>query len=64
MPNTEAEKYGFLKPDRQDTPIRAEVMNLGFGVQLKWQGDGESGVPDLFTRAVRSWSQLLRGAAA
>jgi len=64
LPNTEAEKYGFLKPDRQDTPIRAEVMNLGFGVQLKWQGDGESGVPDLFTRAVRAWSQVLRGAAA
>jgi len=64
LQNEEAEKYGFLKPDRQETPIRAELMNLGFGVQLKWQGDGESGVPDLFTRAVRSWSQLLRGAAA
>ena len=64
LQNEEAEKYGFLKPDRQETPIRAELMNLGFGVQLKWQGDGESGVPDLFTRAVRAWSQLLRGAAA
>ncbi len=64
LQDEEAKKYGFLKPDRQETPIRPEVMNLGFGVQLKWQDDGESGVPDLFTRAVRSWGQLLRGAAA
>lgn len=63
LQNEEAEKYGFLKPDRQETPIRPELMNLNFGVQLQWEGDGESGVPDLFTRAVRAWGQLLRGAA-
>ncbi len=39
LPDAEAEKYGFLKPDNQPTPIRAEEMNLGFGVQLNWQGD-------------------------
>ncbi|MBD2775422.1 RAMP superfamily CRISPR-associated protein [Iningainema tapete] len=60
----EAKKYGFPKPDRQPTPIRAEAMDLGFGVKLNWQGDGEAGVPDLFTRAVRAWSEVLRGAAA
>jgi len=61
---TEAEKYGFPKPDKQETPIRAEEMYLGFGVQMKWQGDSESGVPDLFTRAVSAWSQVLKGAEA
>ncbi len=64
LPDAEAEKYGFPKPDMQLTPIRAEPMDLGFGVQLNWQGDGEAGVSDLFTRAVRAWSQVLRGAAA
>ncbi|MBR8832950.1 MAG: CRISPR-associated protein [Stigonema ocellatum SAG 48.90 = DSM 106950] len=64
LADTEAQKYEFPKPDKQDTPIRAEPMDLGFGVQLNWQGDGESGVPDLFMRAVRAWSQILRGAAA
>jgi CRISPR-associated RAMP protein (TIGR02581 family) len=64
LPATEAEKYGFPKPDKQETPIRAEEMYLGFGVQMKWEGDSESGVPDLFTKAVRAWSQVLKGAAA
>jgi CRISPR/Cas system CSM-associated protein Csm3 (group 7 of RAMP superfamily) len=44
----EAENYGFSQPDREQTPIAAEPMDLGFGVQLKWQGDGETGVPNLF----------------
>ena len=39
-------------------------MDLGFGVQLHWSGDGEAGVRDLFMRAVRSWSQRLQGAAS
>ena len=60
----EAEKYGFSKPDREQTPIPAEPMDLGFGVQLKWQGDGETGVPNLFKCAVCAWSKLLTGAAA
>ena len=60
----EAANYGFSKPDREQTPIPAEPMDLGFGVQLKWQGDGETGVPNLFKCAVQAWSEFLRGAAA
>lgn len=60
----EAKKYGFSQPDREQTPIAAEPMDLGFGVQLKWQGDGETGVPNLFKCAVSAWSELLTGAAA
>src|SRR4028118_2100488 len=61
----EAASYGFSKPDReQTTPLAAEPMDLGFGVQLKWQGDGETGVPNLFKCAVCAWSKLLTGAAA
>lgn len=64
LTDQEAADYSFPKPDRQETPVAAEAMNLGFGVQLRWTGNGEAGVPDLFTRAVRSWSHLLRGGAA
>ena len=60
----EAANYGFSQPDREQTPIAAEPMDLGFGVQLKWQGDGETGVPNLFKCAVQAWSEFLRGAAA
>jgi CRISPR/Cas system CSM-associated protein Csm3 (group 7 of RAMP superfamily) len=60
----EAANYGFSKPDREQTPIPAEPMDLGFGVQLKWQGDGETGVPNLFKCAVHAWSEFLKGAAA
>ena len=60
----EAANYGFSKPDREQTPIPAEPMDLGFGVQLKWQGDGETGVPNLFKCAVHAWSEFLSGAAA
>lgn len=65
----EAADYGFPKPDRQEpdtqqTSVVAETMALGFGVQLRWTGNGEAGVPDLFTRAVKSWSHLLRGGTA
>ncbi|MEM7557249.1 MAG: RAMP superfamily CRISPR-associated protein [Cyanobacteria bacterium P01_A01_bin.84] len=55
----EAVKYGFLKLDRQITPIRAEEMDLGFGVQMKWEGNEENGVKDLFLKAVNSWNQAL-----
>jgi CRISPR/Cas system CSM-associated protein Csm3 (group 7 of RAMP superfamily) len=60
----EAGNYGFSQPDREQTPIAAEPMDLGFGVQLKWQGDGEVGVPNLFKCAVDAWTKILRGAAA
>ncbi|MEA5565770.1 RAMP superfamily CRISPR-associated protein [Anabaena sp. UHCC 0399] len=55
----DAKLYGFAKPDHQDTPVAAQEMDLGFGVQLVWR---EGTVNDLFARCVRSWSQLLVGA--
>ncbi|MGH1394845.1 MAG: RAMP superfamily CRISPR-associated protein [Trichormus sp.] len=55
----DAKLYGFAKPDHQDTPVAAQSMDLGFGVQLVWR---EGTVNDLFERCVRSWSQLLAGA--
>ncbi|HAJ59339.1 MAG TPA: CRISPR-associated protein, partial [Cyanobacteria bacterium UBA8543] len=58
----EATDYGFPKPDRQETPVAAETMDLGFGVKLTWSGNEQ--VKDLFTRAVKSWSHLLQGGAA
>lgn len=53
----EANNYGFPVPDQQDTPVAAQPMDLGFGVQLTWTGEEQ--VKDLFTRAVRSWSSVL-----
>lgn len=58
----ERASYGFPANDVQETPVQAESMPLGFGVQLQWQGDEQ--VRDLFTRAVRSWRRILEGAAA
>jgi CRISPR/Cas system CSM-associated protein Csm3 (group 7 of RAMP superfamily) len=58
----ERQRYGFPTNDVQETPIAAESMLLGFGVQLKWQGDNQ--VQDLFIKAVYSWCQILEGAAA
>jgi hypothetical protein len=55
----EANKYGFKKPDQQETPVRANSMNLGFGVEMKWEGDTEAGVKDLFMRGVRAWGKVL-----
>lgn len=51
----ERDNYGFPSDDEQDTPVAAEAMPLGFGVQLTWQGEL---VTDLFERAVRSWRDL------
>lgn len=58
---TEASRYGFPQPDQQDTPVAGAEMPLGFGVQLTWSGPEQ--VNDLFTRSVRSWSQVLGVAA-
>lgn len=52
----DAAEYNFPKPDHQDTPVGAQEMALGFGVQLIWP---ESTVTDLFERAVKSWRDLL-----
>lgn len=60
----EATDYGFPKPDHQDSPVAAEPMDLGFGVQLRWTGNGEAGVPDLFMRAVWSWRDRLQQGVA
>jgi len=57
----ERQRYGFPANDVQETPIAAESMPLGFGVQLEWQEDNQ--VQDLFIKAVRSWRQILEGAA-
>ncbi len=64
LENEERERYGFPADDVQQTPIAAESMELGFGVQLSWEGSDETGVPDLFKWAVRSWCRVLEGAAA
>jgi CRISPR/Cas system CSM-associated protein Csm3 (group 7 of RAMP superfamily) len=58
---TEAGRYGFPQPDRQETPVAGAGMPLGFGVQLTWSGPEQ--VNDLFTRSVKSWSQVLGVAA-
>lgn len=55
----EAKLYAFPKPDYQDSPVAAQEMDLGFGVELTWR---EGTVNDLFERCVRSWSKLLVGA--
>jgi CRISPR/Cas system CSM-associated protein Csm3 (group 7 of RAMP superfamily) len=34
----ERQRYSFPADDMQETPIRAESMALGFGVQLQWHG--------------------------
>jgi CRISPR/Cas system CSM-associated protein Csm3 (group 7 of RAMP superfamily) len=53
----EANNYGFPAQDKQATPVRAEAMTLGVGVQLIW---AEGTVSDLFERAVKSWCNVLR----
>lgn len=64
----EAKLYGFFPEDltnpedRQDTPVGGQSMDFDFGVQQTWSGKEQ--VKDLFTRAVKSWSHLLRGGRA
>lgn len=63
LESTEAQAYGFPAEDREETPVGAQTMDLGFGVQLTWSGEIQ--VKDLFEKSVRSWSHLLqRGTAA
>jgi len=64
LENAEAEKYGFPKPDHQETQetlVAATAMPLGFGVQLTWTGQTQ--VEDLFQRSVKAWSRVLGVAA-
>ncbi len=64
LDNEEAKNYGFPKPDYQVTPIAAQSMMYGFGVQQNWIGNDETGVPNLFLIAVKAWSQMLTGGVA
>jgi CRISPR/Cas system CSM-associated protein Csm3 (group 7 of RAMP superfamily) len=59
LTENDAKLYGFSSKDSQHTPVAAQEMALGFGVELTWQ---EGTVNDLCERGVRSWSQLLGGA--
>lgn len=61
LEGSEANSYGFPKPDHQETPVAGADMSLGFGVQLMWSGQEQ--VIDLFIRAVKSWSRVLGVAA-
>jgi CRISPR-associated RAMP protein (TIGR02581 family) len=62
LTNMEGSKYGFPQNDQQTgLPVKAGSMAYGFGVELAWEGEQ---VEDLFIRSVRSWSDLLQGAAA
>jgi len=62
LAEAERERYGFPANDMQDTPVRAESMALGFGVQLNWRGKEQ--VQDLFMRAVQAWCQRVEAGAA
>lgn len=58
----EKEKYGYDKiPEdiHTELPVVGRAMELGFGVQLIWEGEKQI-KEDLFRRAVESWSALLR----
>ncbi|HAZ49074.1 MAG TPA: CRISPR-associated protein [Cyanobacteria bacterium UBA11369] len=57
LESEERERYGFPDDDEQETPVIANSMPLGFGVELQWQGDEQ--VQDLFMRAVSSWRRRL-----
>lgn len=58
----EANSYGFPTNEEEETPIAATDMDLGFGVQLIWQGEVQ--VKDLFNRSVKAWRRKLEGVAA
>jgi CRISPR/Cas system CSM-associated protein Csm3 (group 7 of RAMP superfamily) len=59
LSENDSKLYDFPSKDNQDTPVAAQEMSLGFGVELTWQAGT---VNDLFERGVKSWSQLLVGA--
>ncbi|MEA5513322.1 RAMP superfamily CRISPR-associated protein [Nodularia sp. UHCC 0506] len=59
LTDDEARKYEFPKPDQRDSEGFAESMDLGIGVKLTWGNNTNSGVKDLFERAVTVWSEVL-----
>ncbi|HIK11562.1 MAG TPA: CRISPR-associated protein [Oscillatoriaceae cyanobacterium M33_DOE_052] len=59
----EQKSYGFPANDKDEkTPVGAKMMDLGFGVELTWNGD--TAVSDLFRRAVKAWNHMLSVGAA
>jgi CRISPR/Cas system CSM-associated protein Csm3 (group 7 of RAMP superfamily) len=60
LEESECDRYGFSKDDRLDTPVSAEAMPLGFGVQLTWHGNT---VTDLFERSVKAWKKVVMSGA-
>ncbi|GAB1543767.1 RAMP superfamily CRISPR-associated protein [Scytonema sp. NUACC21] len=58
----EGKDYGFPENDTQETPVAAQPMELGFGVEMRWEGEEQ--VRDLFRRTVKSWCKLLEVKAA
>ncbi|MGF1937004.1 MAG: RAMP superfamily CRISPR-associated protein [Nostoc sp. ChiQUE02] len=62
-----ANPYNFPTNDQEKQEVKdilLTAMDFNFGVQLRWQGDGKNGVPDLFTKAVAAWSKLLQTGGA
>lgn len=53
--------YGFPSSDARNTPVKAAPMDLGLGVELRWQGTEE--VKDLFMRSVDAWRSLVEAQA-
>jgi CRISPR/Cas system CSM-associated protein Csm3 (group 7 of RAMP superfamily) len=53
----EQKKYGFPANDEEDTPVGGQEMELGLGVELRWQGIEQ--VKDLLSRAVTHWRQKV-----
>lgn len=54
--------YGFSEDDEVIVPVGGKEMDLGFGVQLTWQGAEQ--VKDIFIKAMPKWRELLEGVAA
>lgn len=53
--------YGFPAEDAQETPVRAAEMELGLGVELRWEGTVQ--VKDVFTRSVKAWRKKVEAKA-
>jgi CRISPR/Cas system CSM-associated protein Csm3 (group 7 of RAMP superfamily) len=54
--------YQFPQDDEVIVPVGAKEMDLGFGVQLTWEGAEQ--VKDIFIKAMPKWCELLGGVAA
>lgn len=57
----ERSKYGFPGDDEVETPVKAAPMELGLGVEMRWQGTVQ--VKDLFTKSVNAWRQKVEAKA-